>query len=253
MNDIDEKLRYPLKLSVLLHGIEMDVDEIFSEKSLADQEAIKDVMLGLIPQGCKVYVELMGEARDYDAESESDRFLFSPHSISIVDALTIALGKTDQFTLRQEAELFASLAKLLVTAIPFDLKWGVSKNADIKNLDPFSLIEIGVRAADAMNAIHEARHRISIDLMPEDKLAKKVSEVISDQAKKNAGLAHVEHRAMKSSVFDWCEKNLSNFKSMDQAAQAIAGVEVPVAFTTARSWIREWKKQNSLLNKSSLS
>lgn len=54
---------------------------------------------------------------------------------------------------------------------------------------------------------------------------------------------HSENRRMKADVFSWCDKNMRNYKSMDSAAEAIAGKEVPVTFRTARSWIADWKKK----------
>lgn len=56
---------------------------------------------------------------------------------------------------------------------------------------------------------------------------------------------HAENRAMKASVFAWCDENINKFKSLDKAAEAIAGKIVPVAFRTARAWIAEWKKLRS--------
>ncbi|GAB3389160.1 hypothetical protein [Massilia agri] len=56
---------------------------------------------------------------------------------------------------------------------------------------------------------------------------------------------HSENRKMKADVFSWCDKNMRNYKSMDSAAEAIAGKLVPVTFRTARSWIADWKKKQS--------
>lgn len=56
---------------------------------------------------------------------------------------------------------------------------------------------------------------------------------------------HSENRKMKADVFAWCDANMANYKSMDSAAEAIAGKEVPVTFRTARAWIADWKKTQS--------
>lgn len=53
---------------------------------------------------------------------------------------------------------------------------------------------------------------------------------------------HAENHAMKRDVFNWLDSNMKDFKSMDGAAQAIAGKVAPVAFRTARTWVGEWKK-----------
>ena len=63
----------------------------------------------------------------------------------------------------------------------------------------------------------------------------------------NAGAAgrHTENRAIKQDVFAWLDTNMPNFKSMDSAAEAIAGKVAPVKFRTARDWVGEWKKLRS--------
>jgi len=53
---------------------------------------------------------------------------------------------------------------------------------------------------------------------------------------------HAENRAMKANVLAWCDQNIEKYKSLDKAAEAIAGKEVPVSFRTVRAWIGEWKK-----------
>lgn len=67
----------------------------------------------------------------------------------------------------------------------------------------------------------------------------------STLAKLGAAARHAENRKMKSEVFAWCDANMASYKSMDSAAEAVAGKEVPVTFRTARSWISEWKKLRS--------
>lgn len=67
----------------------------------------------------------------------------------------------------------------------------------------------------------------------------------SDMGKRGAAVTHAENRAMKATVLDWCDKNMPKHKSMDAAAEAVAGKLVPVKFRTARDWIGEWKKLRS--------
>lgn len=64
-------------------------------------------------------------------------------------------------------------------------------------------------------------------------------------ARTAAAARHAENRAFKRDVFAWCDKNMHQFKSMDAAAEAIAGKVVSVAFRTARDWIGDWKKLRS--------
>lgn len=246
---MDENLRTRLQLSRLLHGVQMDIEEVLGEKNDGEREALRNTVFELIPQGCKSYMSRMKEAGEYNDDDDTDQFLLSPHGVSVVDALIIAIAENEDFTSEQQVALFASLADILYWGIPNEIRWAKRGGREFAVVESLDLIEITVTTAEALNAIHEARHRKSADIIPDQELASKVAEVISEKAKKNGQLAHVEHRAMKETVFEWCEANLAKFKSMDQAAQAIAGVEVPVVFTTARSWIREWKKNNALKSK----
>lgn len=68
--------------------------------------------------------------------------------------------------------------------------------------------------------------------------------VRTSQAAK-ANKRHEENRALKAEVFSCCDDHMRDFKSMDSAAEAIAGKLVPVKFRTARDWIGEWKKLRS--------
>ena len=56
---------------------------------------------------------------------------------------------------------------------------------------------------------------------------------------------HNENRAMRAEVFEWLDANMARFKSMDAAAEAIAGNVMPVKFRTARDWVGKWKKLRS--------
>ena len=77
-----------------------------------------------------------------------------------------------------------------------------------------------------------------------DKLAEEKANLrISLAAKKAAIKRHAENYAMKEQVFAWCAAHIQDYRSMDAAAEAVAGKLVPVAFRTARSWIGEYRKQ----------
>ena len=67
----------------------------------------------------------------------------------------------------------------------------------------------------------------------------------SKSASHSASKSHNEHRAMKAQVFEWLDANMSQFKSMDAAAECVAGKIVPIKWRTARDWIGEWKKLRS--------
>ncbi|MDP1742931.1 hypothetical protein [Polaromonas sp.] len=63
-------------------------------------------------------------------------------------------------------------------------------------------------------------------------------------AKAAAQARHTETRNMKADVFDWLDVHMTEFKSMDAAAQAIIKQQ-PVVFRTARDWVGDWKKLRS--------
>lgn len=64
----------------------------------------------------------------------------------------------------------------------------------------------------------------------------------SQAARSHAQLRHTENRAIKQDIFVWLDSNMNRFKSMDAAAEAIAGKVAPIKFRTARDWVGEWKK-----------
>tara|TARA_R110000823_G_scaffold305771_1_gene427953 strand:+ start:1593 stop:2558 length:966 start_codon:yes stop_codon:yes gene_type:complete len=78
----------------------------------------------------------------------------------------------------------------------------------------------------------------------EEKAAEIARHRISVTASKAAIKRHAEHYAMKEDVWDWCEDNLHNYKSMEKAAEAVIHTYklVPVSVRTARDWIREHVK-----------
>lgn len=65
------------------------------------------------------------------------------------------------------------------------------------------------------------------------------------RAKGAAKVRHRENHEFKQEVFEWLTQNMHRFKSLNAAAEAIAGKVVPIKFTTARSWASEWKKIQS--------
>lgn len=66
----------------------------------------------------------------------------------------------------------------------------------------------------------------------------------SDIAVVAANARHAENRAMKQEVWNWYEANEQCYRSMDAAAEAIAGKIAPITFRTARKWIGEHRKKN---------
>ena len=76
-----------------------------------------------------------------------------------------------------------------------------------------------------------------------------VELVLENSAKARQSAAalkrHHENHQMKADVFDWLESNIHNYKSMDAAAEAIAGKLVPLTFRTVRKWVKEYKDMQS--------
>lgn len=64
-------------------------------------------------------------------------------------------------------------------------------------------------------------------------------------ALKGVSARHKENRSCKKQVFKWLDENMHLYKSMDDAASAIAGKLVPMKFRTVRQWLTEWKKLRS--------
>lgn len=65
---------------------------------------------------------------------------------------------------------------------------------------------------------------------------------IESFSKKGVAARHKEHRDFKDYVFNWLDENMHSYKSMDDAAFAIADKVVPMKFRTVRQWITDWKK-----------
>lgn len=72
-----------------------------------------------------------------------------------------------------------------------------------------------------------------------------VADAASTKARLKAVKRHAENHSMKKEVFIWLDTNMSKYKSMDSAAEAIAGKVTPIKFRTARDWVGEWKKLRS--------
>jgi hypothetical protein len=72
------------------------------------------------------------------------------------------------------------------------------------------------------------------------------SKARSDLGRSGAHAAHRENREMREEIFVWLDKNMSNFKSMEKAAEAIFNLKLqPIAYRTARDWVGAWKKLRS--------
>ena len=62
--------------------------------------------------------------------------------------------------------------------------------------------------------------------------------------RQNALKRHQENHTMKAESFLWLDINMPKLKTIDKAAEMLIKQQ-PIAFSTARTWIREWKKLQS--------
>lgn len=106
-----------------------------------------------------------------------------------------------------------------------------------------SISEYKTGLLDIKNDFQEVKEKVpaAIDLA----FATGITEGKAIGPRKGAAVTHKEHRAMKADVFAWLDENMSNFRSMEKAAEAIAGKVVPIGFRTARDWVGDWKKERS--------
>ena len=117
------------------------------------------------------------------------------------------------------------------------------------NEEGIRLAQAGEAAIRAMAALGEAQlHKAeqeSTSLLAS--FAETFPRQVAAQVKSDAGRTaaagrHKENHQMKKEVMEWCEENLAKYRSMDAAADAVAGKLVPVKFRTARNWIAEYRK-----------
>jgi hypothetical protein len=220
-------MRGKLQLSRLLHGVEIDIENILRNKSENELELLEKEAVRLYSVGLKKYMQIVDEV---DNESEDAGIpLSSPHAILHGDAIELGIAKEGNTPPRRQAELIAALANIVLHTVPFDLRWGVSESEDLPITDPFELVRATVSATSAMDLIHRAL---------------KIFEV-SDEASKRAGKAHKENRAMKEQARAWWRDNNHLYNSKDGAAEVIAGKVVPVKFRTARRWLDDWPEKPS--------
>jgi hypothetical protein len=76
-------------------------------------------------------------------------------------------------------------------------------------------------------------------------MAKAIVTVRSSLAKDAAQVRHSKSRFHKQMVFEWCDKNMDRFGSMDDASLDIAETFVPEKFRAVREWMTDWKKLRS--------
>ena len=165
-----------------------------------------------------------------------------------------------------EAELYAVLALIKLDDVARTIfmpeKWteagisiyqpgtaiGIAKAVDAANVLIEAVESVCSAQREVDNAVH---HKYQEEARGETVAARRLERLeIAKLARKATATAaatvrHSENRSMKSDVFNWLDTNMKNFKSMDAAAEAIAGKIAPIVFRTARDWVTEWKKLRS--------
>lgn len=142
-------------------------------------------------------------------------------------------------------ELLNLASRLLAVSEVYAHKLEVSQ-AEIQNA--FSQLANSVHAdrqSVRKEIVAEAREVvIEAQRLAANSRAEGVEHGKSIAPRRNALKRHAEHHAMKADVFAWLDSNMSKYRSMDAAAEAVVGKGkvVPVTVRTARVWITEWKK-----------
>ncbi len=221
------KLTARLQLSRQLFSVACDIEVILCGKSESEREELEKKSMHIFKNGALQFLQRIKDIPDLPDDDREE--LLSPHAVSYTDALEMGMCVTPPFKSITQAELYASLANVLLDAIPFEIKWVGPREQDLSITDPVELIEATVLATNAVEAIQRANN----------------SYLINDKAKKKAAKAHVENRAMKEQAENWWHENRHQHRSKDGAAEAIAGKVVPVKFRTARKWIDDWEKLRS--------
>lgn len=137
-----------------------------------------------------------------------------------------------QFACTYESERLSATPKLKIQGLAVEVMWSVDQclcAIDAENL-PVAMCHLNLAYMNLFECTCQAQILLGI---------------ASTNARKAAQARHRENHAMRAEVWRWCESHLANYKSMDAAAEAIAGELVPVTFRTARKWIGEWRRQQS--------
>ncbi|MBA5686704.1 hypothetical protein [Rugamonas apoptosis] len=57
---------------------------------------------------------------------------------------------------------------------------------------------------------------------------------------------HKDNRADRAHVYDWCDKNMPDYLTMDKAAAAVFETrEVAAQLKTIRNWMTSWKRERA--------
>jgi hypothetical protein len=108
-------------------------------------------------------------------------------------------------------------------------RWLLDQLIDAKHVRSMVGFEIDTLIRETLNA---SNIYAFIELVAADTKAATVAVAASRR--------HAQNHAMRDIVHEWCNANMARYRSMDNAAEAVAGKVVHVAHTTARAWIKSW-------------
>lgn len=166
---------------------------------------------------------------------DKEGFLAAWAEYGWVDKIRCALEFFDQVPLYENPGNYGDIKGffLLLSAL-----------AVLGRIDDASISEFldGSGLSDNVADIHWFSDRINppkhvLNMVAEAKKSSRIEVSKAGQDKR-----HAENRAMKHQVFVHLDQEFSKYRSMDQAAEAIAGKLVPVTFRTVREWVAEWRK-----------
>jgi hypothetical protein len=102
-----------------------------------------------------------------------------------------------------------------------------------------------INAASALGLAESHAHASRIEDELDFELKEQLADFSTERARRAAQKKHQKNRDAKALVFEWCDKNMSRFNSMDDAAMDIAESFIPQKFRAVRDWMTEWKKLRS--------
>lgn len=192
-----------------------------------------------------------------------DRFLSQAAGIGLDDPGLLAVhgaAATELITLEQNSDkLSEAFVEENLERVTTSIKLLASRlrpGVSVGVLLPVSIVVSTV--PEALNAIERGDMEEAIEALATAEFARGalLGETAEPQAtkaallsmlgKKGAAVRHVETRSIREQVDQWCEANSSKYRSIDAAAAAVIEAKLaPIVFTTARKYVREWRKMHS--------
>jgi len=109
------------------------------------------------------------------------------------------------------------------------VRWLLDHLVDAKNVRSIVGFEIDTMIREILNA---SNIYAFIELVAADSKSATIAVAASRR--------HAKNHARRDLVHEWCKANMARYRSVDNAAEAVAGKVVHVAHSTARKWINSW-------------